>query len=307
MDARQTHGDGRKARPAAWAALAAAMLSLSALSDAAGAAQRVALVIGNDMYKHVSVLVSSKKDAADVGAALARLGFAVTPLNDATYEDLRRGLLEFMEAAVRSEIAVVFYAGHGIEVDKRNYLVPVDARLETARAVDYEAVPLELVMSSVEGASTLGLVILDAARNNPLPATMERTDPTHSTGRGLTRVEPAGKNLLVAYSVREGMVPMDGEPGGNSPYTEALLQYLEEPGLEVGMMFRRVRDAVRGSPRAPDQVPHTSGSLSGKAVYLAGEPPQPPKGTATSSAGGIAVPLPPSGDAARLGLDSGER
>ena len=259
--------------------LAAAVVLWAVLPAAAWSAERVALVIGNSAYEHVPDLPNPPKDAADVGAALERLGFAVTSVDDADYNDLRLGLLEFEEAAVRSEIAVVFYAGHGIEVGGENFLVPVEARLATDRAVNREAVPLDWVMGSVKGASTLGLVILDACRNNPFLATMESTDLKRSVNRGLARVEPAGASMLVAYSAKEGTTASDGEPGGNSPYTEALLRYLEEPGLEVGMLFRRVRDAVHAASRK-EQLPHVYGSLSGKEVYLASAaaPPPPPDG-----------------------------
>ena len=137
---------------------------------------------------------------------------------------------------------MVFYAGHGIEVDGRNFLVPVDARLASDQDVEFEAIPLELVSRAVSRASGLRLVVLDACRENPLAVSMQRAGATRSIGRGLARVEPSGETL-VAYAAKEGTVAADGE-GRNSPYSAALLRHLEEPGLEVGLMFRRVRDAV---------------------------------------------------------------
>ena len=121
-----------------FAAFAGRRLSAWALAVAAGASERVALVVDNAEYKHVRDLVNPKKDAADVGAVLWRMGFKVTHLENAGYQDLRRGLQKFQIEAARAEIAVVFYAGHGIEVDKRNYLVPVEASLATDRAVNYK-------------------------------------------------------------------------------------------------------------------------------------------------------------------------
>ena len=233
------------------------------------AAQRVALVIGNATYAHVPALANPLNDAADIGAALDRLGFAVTRLENAGYAALRRGLLEFQRAASASEIAVVFYAGHGIEVDQRNFLVPVDARLASDQDVEFEAVPLELVSRAVERASGLRLVILDACRENPFAVQMQRAGATRSIGRGLARVEPSGETL-VAYAAKEGTVASDGA-GRNSPYSEALLGHLEEPGLEVGLMFRKVRDAVVGLTGGR-QEPFVYGSLSSRGVYLAAAP-----------------------------------
>ena len=277
-------------------ALAAAVL-LSALCAPAQAAERVALVIGNAAYEHVPELPNPPKDAADVGAALTRLGFAVTSLDDAGYDALRRGLLEFEEAAARSEIAVVFYAGHGIEMGGENYLVPVDARLERDRAVKHEAMGLHHVTASVEGASTLGLVILDACRDNPF-AVRSSGMIKRSVKRGLARVEDADLpgTTIVAYAAKEGTTADDGRAGENSPYTKALLKYLEEPGLEVAWLFRKVRTEVL-KKTSNGQEPVRYGELPAEAIYLASgaPPPPPPKDTATSAAGAAAVQGPGSG------------
>jgi len=232
------------------------------------AAPRVALVIGNASYEHAPTLANPLNDAADVGAALGRLGFEVTRIRNADRASLWRGLQEFALAASASEVAVVFYAGHGIEVDHRNFLVPVDARLASDQDVEFEAVPLELVQRAVERASKLRLVILDACRENPFAVSMQRAGATRSIGRGLARARPAGETL-VAYAAKEGTVAADGE-GRNSPYSEALLAHLEEPGLEVGQMFRRVRDAVLASTGGR-QEPFVYGSLSSRGAYLAAE------------------------------------
>ena len=263
--------------------VAAVVLLLTAVAGPAWSGQRVALVIGNAVYAHAPRLVNPLNDIADIGAALERLGFAVTRLENADYAALRRGLLEFTRAASASEIAVVFYAGHGIEVEQRNFLVPVDARLASDRDIEYEAVPLELVSRAVERARWLRVVILDACRENPFAASMQRAGATRSIGRGLARVEPSGETL-VAYAAKEGTVASDGE-GRNSPYSAALLKHLEEPGLEVGLMFRKVRDAVLAATGGV-QEPFVYGSLSSKGVYLASAP---------ASAAASAAGAPPSG------------
>ena len=274
MDARHTHGDGRKARLAA------------------GAAERVALVIGNGAYEKVPYLANPGNDAADVGAALGRLGFEVRRLTNADQAVLREGLRNFTRAASAAEVAVVFYAGHGIEVDGRNFLVPVDAKLDSDQDVEFETVPLDLVMCSVERARGLRLVILDACRNNPFAESMQRAGATRSIGRGLAQAEPRGETLL-AYAAKGGSVAADGD-GRNSPYTKALLKYLENPGLDVGDMFRKVRDEVLTTTLG-EQEPFTYGSLSGQRVYLASGPPPPPS------------PSPSSGDAARAAYEAAER
>ena len=248
---------------------AVAILGLQVLATQVSAGQRVALVIGNAAYAHVSKLANPVNDAADLGAALDRLGFAVSHIENAGYAELRRGLQQFALAAAASEMAVVFYAGHGIEVDKRNFLIPVDARLRSDADVEFEAVPLDLLSRSVERAKGLRLIILDACRDNPFAAAMQRSGATRSIGRGLARVEPSGETL-VAYAAKEGTVASDGE-GRNSPYTTALLAHIEQPELEVGLMFRKVRDAVLATTGGR-QEPFVYGSLSSQGVYLAARP-----------------------------------
>ena len=247
---------------------AAGLLSFFATAPLS-AAPRVALVIGNASYAHAPALANPLNDAADMGAALERLGFEVTRLENVGDGEMRRGLNEFRRAASASEVAVVFYAGHGIEVDGRNFLVPVDARLATDQDVEYEAIPLELAQRAVERASGLRLVILDACRENPFAVSMQRAGATRSIGRGLARVEPSGETL-VAYAAKEGTVASDGD-GRNSPYSKALLRFLEEPNLEVMFMLRKVRDAVLASTGG-SQEPFWYGSLSSRGVYLAAGP-----------------------------------
>ena len=249
----------------------------------AQAAQRVALVIGNAAYVHAPRLANPLNDAADISAAFARLDFEVTKIENADYATLRQGLMAFTRQASAAELAVVFYAGHGIEVDQRNFLVPVDARLASDQDVEFEAVPLDLVMRSVARASGLRLVILDACRDNPFAVSMQRQGATRAIGRGLARVEPTG-DTLVAYASKEGTVASDGH-GRNSPFSSALLSHLEEPGLEVGFMFRKVRDAVLSSTGGR-QEPFVYGSLSSEGVYLTARAEPDPFGATETREGG---------------------
>ena len=137
--------------------------SSSALSDG-----RVALVIGNGGYRSVPSLQNPPNDAADVALSLGRLGFSVQRILDATYDDMRRALLEFDRRARDAEMAIVFYAGHGMEVGGDNWLIPIDAELRTDSDVEHEAIALKSVLSTVDGASKLGLVILDACRQQSI-------------------------------------------------------------------------------------------------------------------------------------------
>ena len=209
-----------------------------------------------------------------------------------------RSLREFSRAAAASDTAVVFYAGHGIEVDQRNFLVPVDARLASDWDVEREAVPLDLLMRAVESAKRLRVVILDACRDNPFSESMQRAGTTRSFGRGLAPVEPSG-GTLVAYAAKGGTPAADGE-GLNSPYSAALLRYLEEPGLDVGKMFRKVHDAVLASTGGV-QEPFVYGALSGEDTYLG-----PPPGviSAATSAGAPAAGESPSDDATNGRLEA---
>ncbi|NNE21812.1 MAG: caspase family protein [Rhizobiales bacterium] len=240
-----------------------------ALTVTAAEARRVALVIGNSAYQNVTQLPNPRNDAADLAHGLQQVGFEVLLKNDLDFDALRRALRDFSDRAVGAEMALVYFAGHGIEIAKQNYLIPVDARLKTDRDVQFEAVPLDFVLSAVEGAKSLRLVLLDACRNNPFAGSMKMTNPNRSIGRGLSSIEPTA-GTLVSYAAKEGTTADDGE-GRNSPYTTALLANLTEPGLEVNFLFRKVRDHVLNATGGR-QEPFTYGSLPGKRIYL--KPPQ---------------------------------
>ena len=228
-------------------------------------AKRVALLIGNNDYKNVSALSNPTNDAGDLAVSLARLGFQVQRVSNGTFDAMRRGLLEFARSARGSEVAIVFYAGHGIEVGGENYLIPIDAELKADVDVDHEAIALKTILPLVENASKLGLVILDACRNNPFSARMQWTIRMRSVSRGLAGVEPTG-NVLVAFAAKEGTTAADGD-GRNSPFTTSLLKHIETPGLEINFLFRNVRDDVIQSTRR-EQQPFIYGSLSRDAIYL---------------------------------------
>ena len=244
------------------------VLGLALAPSAASAAGRVALVVGNSAYAEIGTLPNPGNDAADVAAALGRLGFDVTTVRDADRAGLNEALRLFARDSAGADVSLVFYAGHGLEMDGVNYLVPVDARLERDTDVEYEALPLDRVLRATTGAG-LRVVILDACRNNPLARSMQRTSASRSVSRGSfgeLNEGLLGDETLVAYAAAAGTTAADGT-GRNSPYTSALLAHLEQP-LELSALFRRVRAQVLEAT-AGDQRPHEYGSLLGE-HYLGG-------------------------------------
>ena len=165
------------------------------------AAERAALVIGNSTYVHTSPLFNPQKDAADISNALERLGFEVTRADNLKFDGLRRALRSMDRKAQGAEMAVIYYAGHGIELDKINYMIPVDAQLESDRAVSYEAVPLDLALNAVNGASKLKLVIADACRDNPFLKNMKKTARLIAAS-----VPQASKALTATYQPQRSLV-----------------------------------------------------------------------------------------------------
>jgi uncharacterized caspase-like protein len=183
---------------------------------------------------------------------------------------MRRALRDFADRAHDADIAVIYYAGHGMEVDGTNYLIPVDARLERDTDVYDEALSLDRVLVSIEPARQLRLVILDACRDNPFAKSMKRTIASRAIGRGLAQVEPASPNTLIAYSAKAGSTAMDGD-GKNSPFTVALSKHLTTPGLDVRRAFGFVRDDVLKTT-SNRQEPFVYGSLGGEDVPLVPAP-----------------------------------
>ena len=242
--------------------------------------RRIALVIGNSAYKNVPALTNPQKDAEAVAGSLRSIGFeTVTLAADATREKLIDGLRTFANEAEKADWAMVYYAGHGIEVNGQNYLIPIDARLAADRDVQFEAIPLEQVMASLEGAKKLKLVLLDACRDNPFAPQMRKTATpdavaaatgggkvgTRSIGRGLGEVKVQGASLVV-FAAKHGQTALDGE-GGNSPFAVAMVQRIATPGVEINKIFRLVRDDVMEAT-AGRQEPYTYGSLPGKEDFF---------------------------------------
>jgi len=244
-------------------------------AEPARAEKRVALVIGISKYHRVPQLSNPAHDAEAMGALFRKAGFdVVDEKRDLGIVDLRRVVREFSEKAQDADIAVVYYAGHGIEVDGLNYLVPADAKLVRDFDVEDEAVSLDRVLKALDPVKRLRLVILDACRDNPFASTIKKSVVSRSIGRGLAKIEPTSPNTLVAFATRAGAVADDGN-GANSQYTSALVKYIAEPGVDVRVAFGRVRDEVL-KETANRQEPFVYGSLGGDNLALVPQPAKPP-------------------------------
>ena len=231
------------------------------------AEKRVALVLGNSAYQNVAKLPNPVNDGSVMAATLKDAGFdVVDSRHDLPAAETRRALRDFADRARDADIALVYYAGHGIEVDGANYLIPVDAKLERDTDVYDEAFSLDRVLLAIEPAKKLRLVILDACRDNPFSKNMKRTVASRAIGQGLAKVEPNSPNMLIAYSARAGSTAADGD-GKNSPFTIALSKHLTTPGLDVRRAFGFVRDDVLKTT-GNRQEPFVYGSLGGEDVPL---------------------------------------
>ena len=228
--------------------------------------RRIALIIGNSEYANAPRLPNPRGDAQALATTLSQLGFSSVTLRlDLKRDRLIDELKAFARAAADADWAVVYFAGHGLEIGGVNYLIPIDAQLASDRDVTYEAVSLEHVLQAIDGAKKLRLAVLDACRDNPFVKAMSRTMATRSLGRGLALVEPQ-RATLVAYAARHGQVALDGN-GSNSPYVSALIKNLKVPGLEISLLFRKVRDDVLATT-GNAQEPFTYGSLPSEAFYF---------------------------------------
>jgi len=233
----------------------------------AEAAKRVALLIGNQNYQSTPALRNPANDVELMRATLVAAGFDdVEVAIDLDLVAMRKALRSFEDKSYGSDVAVLYYSGHGMEMNGQNYLIPIDAALKTDKDVEDEALPLDRAERSLNGAAKLKLVILDACRNNPFIDTMTRSAGTRAMTKGLAKVEPEGADTLVAYASRAGTVALDGA-GANSPFAEALSKYLTQPGVDVRIALGQVRDEVVQVTQRK-QEPFVYGSLGGAQIFL---------------------------------------
>jgi uncharacterized caspase-like protein len=241
------------------------------LCQPAHAEKRVALVLGNAAYQNAPSLPNPVNDSSMIAATLKDAGFdVVDSRHDLPALEMRRMLRDFSDSARDADIAVIYYAGHGMEVDGTNYLIPVDAKLERDTDVYDETVSLDRILVAAEPAKQLRLVILDACRDNPFAKNMKKTVALRSIGRGLAKIEPTSPNTLIAYSAKAGSTALDGD-SKNSPFTIALAKHLTTPGLDVRRAFGFVRDDVLKAT-GNRQEPFVYGSLGGDDVPLVPAP-----------------------------------
>jgi hypothetical protein len=269
-------------------ALAAFAVGCWGLTGIALAESRVALIVGNAAYKTAAPLANPINDAKAVAAALGDAGFEVQLVTDLSQTEMRRALRDFAANVVKKgkdTVALIYYAGHGLQIDGENFLVPIDAKFEREADVAIETMRLADMMNTLSPLpASMRIVILDACRNNPFAALRK------STGRGLAIVDaPAGS--IVAYATAPGQEALDGAGAANSPYTAALVEAMRQPNLQIEQMFKNVRvkvNAVTGGK----QVPWENSSLTKNFAFFGTPPASPPAVVAIAPTPPTAVPTP---------------
>jgi hypothetical protein len=279
--------------------LAAGVLFATATN---AADRRVALVIGNSIYKNASSLPNTINDSTAIAALFKSVGFEVVISRaDLGVVDFKRAVREFLLTAENADIAVVYYAGHGVEIGGTNYLVPVDAKLGRDYDVEDEAVALDRIIWALQSVKRLRLILLDACRDNPFPGKLRSAGIRSTMKGGLAKIEDVSADTLVAYAAKAGSVSYDGD-GGNSPYATALIKHLAEPGLDIRIALGRVRDEVI-SITGGRQEPFIYGSLGGATIPLVQAPaakkiepaPAPPAAVAKLEPATVVRASPPAG------------
>jgi uncharacterized caspase-like protein len=242
--------------------------------SAAPAGRRAALVIGNGAYTGVKALPNPPNDARAIARSLRDIGFAVSEGIDLDRTAMQRMTRDFLRDAARAQIAVVYYAGHGVQIDGRNYLKPVDARLVPGHKITESMIDMDTILSGLNDQVRTNILIFDACRNNPLEQQVASGEPGRAVQAGSGLAAPGtlgtgatgGAGTLIAFATAPGQVALDGE-GANSPFSAALSRHIGTPGLEVQQMLTRVRAEVVAVTRSK-QVPWSNSSLLGE-VFLA--------------------------------------
>jgi uncharacterized caspase-like protein len=262
------------------AALLCGIVALLAVSGPAAAEKRVALVIGNSAYQNVPRLQNPSNDASDIAEKLRQLGFDVVEGLDLSKRDMEKQIRAFGEKLEGADVGLFYYAGHGLQVDQKNFLAPIDAEFKTESDLDFEAIELDLVLKQMLRNAHTSIVFLDACRDNPLAANLRQTSRSLDVGRGLARVE-APASMMVVYSTEPGNVALDGT-GRNSPFAEALLHHIDTEGESIGDMLIDVRNDVLKSTDKK-QRPFESASLTGQFYFKPAEPKGAEASTGTGS------------------------
>lgn len=245
-----------------FATIASALL----LSSVTTAQERVALIIGNAAYQNGNPLKNPTADAADMAATLQSCGFSLInggPVLDASHEDMDRALAEFRRKAATAKVLLFFFAGHGLEVDGINYLVPTDASLSEKYQVKHRTMALDEILGAMAENDTLKIVILDCCRDNPLGRGWNR-----SGSQGLAAPQSTPNGTILLYSAAPGQVASDGN-GRNSPFTNVLKREVLQQGLEIEQVFKRVGQSVKAETSV--QEPWMNSSFYGSFSFVPGE------------------------------------
>lgn len=245
-----------------------------AAAGAGFAGRRVALVIGNGAYAHVKALPNPPNDARSIAKSLRDIGFTVSEGIDLDRAAMQKTTRDFLREAARAQVAVVYYAGHGVQIDGRNYLVPVDVSLQAGTRMTDAMIDMDTILAGLDDQVRTNILILDACRNNPLEPQVASAGVNRAIEAGSGLAAPAalgagatlGAGTLIAFATAPGQVAHDGE-GANSPFSAALSRHIGTSGLEVQQMLTRVRTEVVAATKAK-QVPWSNSSLLGE-VYLA--------------------------------------
>ena len=265
-----------------WAIIAGLLLLVAGLLPARGLAAdgaRVALVIGNSKYVYAPALPNPASDARLMAEMLRRAGFKVIEGVDLDYAGMMDRLNRFTEASYDADLALIYYAGHGMQVNGKNYLVPVDAELTAPAHLRTRTIQIDEMLAALPPEPAVGIIILDACRDNPLARTLAASLPKSrsTTAPGLAAVDVSSTEagtggVLIAYATDPGAVSFDGS-GANSPYTTSLVKHLAEPGVEIQSALTRVRGEVAAETNGR-QRPWHNASL-GREVFLGPQAPVP--------------------------------
>jgi len=221
--------------------------------------KRTALVIGNGAYSSAP-LKNPVNDATDIAATLKRLGFDVILKKNASMQDMENAIRDFGSRLKRGGEGLFFYAGHGVQIGGKNYLIPIGAKIDKETDAKYQAIDAEMVLDEMANAGNhVNIMILDACRDNPLGRSLR------GAGRGLAIISDAPQGMLITYSTSPGKTAADGE-GRNSRYTAALIKYMTEPGQPVEQVFKKVRQTLTAQSDGK-QIPWELSSLQGNFFF----------------------------------------
>jgi uncharacterized caspase-like protein len=262
--------------------LLVSLICMALSATAAQADRRVAFVVGNGAYKNVAQLPNPPVDAKAMAGALRNVGFEVVEGTNLTRDKMTERLLDFGKKAQGADVAVFFYAGHGIAISGSNYLLPVDADIKSEMDVKLgAAINIDLTLDQTMGDAKVKLVFLDACRDNPFAAKIKSNSATRSVNvqSGLAEMK-SGEGTLIAFATGPGQTALDGTEGGNSPFTRALLANITKPGVEIQQAMTSVRAQVNEETNK-GQLPWGHTNLIG-AVYLNGAPAPSAPGTAAA-------------------------